>query len=228
MPATPACPRCAKENTYPDGENFVCADCGHDWPAVAPVRADDDADKFIKDSNGTVLANGDAVVLIKDLKVKGSSITLKVGTIVFTGRGSGLLGEVDIQVIKTQCGPLVAFRILFYSQLRCEFQLGLKSGARCQPHQQVHAKPVDFASLQIRHARLGNSQHLGGLGLRHAGLFQPTLQSNQQLRAHFHLGRFLRREKIVKDTPPRRRHMPGTVLTFRNLFISHNFTLQST
>jgi protein PhnA len=80
MPATPACPRCAKENTYPDGENFVCADCGHEWPTVEPIRADDDADKSVKDSNGTVLANGDAVVLIKDLKVKGSSITLKVGT----------------------------------------------------------------------------------------------------------------------------------------------------
>ena len=80
MPATPACPRCAKENTYPDGKNFVCADCGHEWPTVEPIRADDDADKSVKDSNGTVLANGDAVVLIKDLKVKGSSITLKVGT----------------------------------------------------------------------------------------------------------------------------------------------------
>ena len=80
MPAIPACPHCSMENTYPDGENFVCADCGHEWPAVAPVRPDDDADEFIKDSNGTVLANGDTVVLIKDLKVKGSSITLKVGT----------------------------------------------------------------------------------------------------------------------------------------------------
>jgi protein PhnA len=80
MPAAPACPRCAMENTYPDGENFVCADCAHEWPALEPSRGDDDADEFVKDSNGTVLANGDAVVLIKDLKVKGSSITLKVGT----------------------------------------------------------------------------------------------------------------------------------------------------
>jgi protein PhnA len=68
------------ENTYPDGVNLICADCGHEWPAVMPANADDNADKLVKDANGTVLANGDAVVLIKDLKVKGSSITLKVGT----------------------------------------------------------------------------------------------------------------------------------------------------
>jgi len=80
MPAIPACPLCAMENTYPDGDNFVCADCGHEWPAVSRATADDNADQFVKDANGTVLANGDSVVLIKDLKVKGSSITLKVGT----------------------------------------------------------------------------------------------------------------------------------------------------
>ena len=80
MPAIPACPLCTMENTYPDGDNFVCADCGHEWPAVSRATADDNADKFVKDANCTVLANGDSVVLIKDLKVKGSSITLKVGT----------------------------------------------------------------------------------------------------------------------------------------------------
>jgi protein PhnA len=68
------------ENTYPEGANFVCADCGHEWPAVAPARAEEDTERYIKDVNGTVLTNGDAVMLIKDLKVKGSSTTLKVGT----------------------------------------------------------------------------------------------------------------------------------------------------
>ncbi|MBS1190607.1 MAG: phnA [Rhodocyclaceae bacterium] len=68
------------ENTYPDGDNYVCADCGHEWPMQANAEADDDGERVIKDANGNVLSNGDSVVLIKDLKVKGSSITLKVGT----------------------------------------------------------------------------------------------------------------------------------------------------
>jgi protein PhnA len=80
MSMTPACPRCTMENTYPDGEHFVCADCGHEWPAAASASAAEDVEAVVRDANGTVLANGDAVVLIKDLKVKGSSITLKVGT----------------------------------------------------------------------------------------------------------------------------------------------------
>lgn len=47
------------ENTYPDGENYICADCGHEWPMQA-AAADDDADAVIKDANGNVLADGDA------------------------------------------------------------------------------------------------------------------------------------------------------------------------
>ncbi len=80
MPTTPACPLCSLENTYPDGENFVCADCGHEWPSAAPARALEEEDRLIRDANGAVLTSGDAVSLIKDLKVKGSSVTLKVGT----------------------------------------------------------------------------------------------------------------------------------------------------
>jgi protein PhnA len=80
MNAIVNCPLCALENTYPDGDNLVCADCGHEWPARQAASVDDEENEHVKDANGTVLANGDAVVLIKDLKVKGSSITLKVGT----------------------------------------------------------------------------------------------------------------------------------------------------
>ncbi len=79
MLAFPACPQCTLENTYADNANFVCANCGYEWP-IAPSNADEDTDTVVKDANGTVLNNGDAVVLIKDLKVKGSSITLKQGT----------------------------------------------------------------------------------------------------------------------------------------------------
>lgn len=95
--STPACPQCTLENTYPDGDNYVCADCGFEWPQAAAAEADED-EAVVRDANGTVLANGDAVVLVKDLKVKGSSITLKQGTKI---KGIRLVGgdhEVDCKV----------------------------------------------------------------------------------------------------------------------------------
>jgi protein PhnA len=75
-----ACPQCTLENTYEDGVNFVCADCGFEWPIAGAVSAEDSDIRIVKDANGTVLADGDSVVLIKDLKVKGSSTTLKQGS----------------------------------------------------------------------------------------------------------------------------------------------------
>ena len=80
MSSIPACPQCTLENTYPDGDNFVCADCGFEWPQTAAEAADEEGERIVKDANGSVLQNGDTVVLIKDLKVKGSSTTLKQGT----------------------------------------------------------------------------------------------------------------------------------------------------
>ncbi len=98
MSAIPACPQCTLENTYQDGDNFVCADCAYEWPAVASAQTDDDSGVVVKDSNGNVLADGDAVVLIKDLKVKGSSITLKQGTKVKSIRLVGGDHEVDCKM----------------------------------------------------------------------------------------------------------------------------------
>lgn len=82
MQAIPPCPRCGMENTYPDSANYVCADCAHEWPIAAPVVAADvaDAARVVKDAHGTALADGDAVILIKDLRLKGSSQTIKGGT----------------------------------------------------------------------------------------------------------------------------------------------------
>ena len=80
MPTIPACPQCTLENAYQDRENYVCADCGFEWPIAGDASADEAPATVVKDANGNVLANGDSVVLIKDLKVKGSSITLKVGS----------------------------------------------------------------------------------------------------------------------------------------------------
>jgi len=80
MSDIPACPICSMENTYPDGDNYVCADCAHEWPIVAVAAAGDEDAATVKDANGNLLADGDDVVLIKDLKVRGSSQVIKQGT----------------------------------------------------------------------------------------------------------------------------------------------------
>lgn len=76
----PPCPKCKMEHTYQDGDNYICPDCAHEWPVLAVPAAGEDQDEVIKDANGNQLHDGDSVILIKDLKVKGSSITLKQGT----------------------------------------------------------------------------------------------------------------------------------------------------
>jgi protein PhnA len=98
MSTSPACPQCTLDNTYPDGEQYVCADCGYEWPKTEEAHADNPEIVAVKDANGNVLADGDAVVLIKDLKVKGSSITLKVGTKVKSIRLVGGDHEVDCKM----------------------------------------------------------------------------------------------------------------------------------
>lgn len=81
MSDLPPCPRCKLENTYPDGELLICPDCGHEWPAAAPAVAAEDSDTLVvKDAHGNLLADGDAVILIKDLRLKGSSTVIKGGT----------------------------------------------------------------------------------------------------------------------------------------------------
>lgn len=86
------------EHTYPDGNNYICADCGHEWPMAEATHADESADAGVRDANGNLLGDGDAVVLIKDLKVKGSSITLKMGTKVKSIRLTGGDHEVDCKM----------------------------------------------------------------------------------------------------------------------------------
>ena len=79
MDQMPACPKCKGEYVYHDSVNFVCPDCGNEWNGNEAVEADDDQ-LIVKDSNGNLLADGDDVLLIKDLKLKGSSEVLKKGT----------------------------------------------------------------------------------------------------------------------------------------------------
>lgn len=78
----PACPQCGLENTYPDGASYLCPDCAFEWPQQAAQAAEDSesGERRICDAHGTPLADGDAVLLIKDLKVKGSSTVIKKGS----------------------------------------------------------------------------------------------------------------------------------------------------
>ncbi|MFD2235373.1 zinc ribbon domain-containing protein YjdM [Phaeospirillum tilakii] len=72
------CPHCSCPHAYPDGSLWICPECGHEWnPEEAAAAADAAA---VRDANGNVLADGDAVTVIKDLKVKGSSLVVKGGT----------------------------------------------------------------------------------------------------------------------------------------------------
>jgi protein PhnA len=96
--ALPPCPLCFQANTYPDGDRIVCADCGHEWRAEETGTNDAQQRDVVKDANGNVLADGDAVVLIKDLKVKGSSTVLKIGTKVKSIRLVGGDHSVDCKV----------------------------------------------------------------------------------------------------------------------------------
>jgi len=81
MSTPPACPQCSLENTYADGTQFICPDCGYEWAAETAVAEEPgEGVKVVRDANGQPLADGDSVILIKDLKVKGSSITLKKGS----------------------------------------------------------------------------------------------------------------------------------------------------
>lgn len=78
MSELPGCPECGSEYTYEDREMFVCPECAHEWSTV--VSQDDSDEKVVRDANGNALTDGDSITVIKDLKVKGSSLVVKVGT----------------------------------------------------------------------------------------------------------------------------------------------------
>ena len=67
------------ENTYPDGDNLICPDCSHEWSTIVPKEESEEI-RVHKDAHGNVLSDGDTITLIKDLKVKGSSLVIKGGT----------------------------------------------------------------------------------------------------------------------------------------------------
>ena len=74
------CPKCASEATYHDGNLWVCGECFHEWNPNAAVETTAESDGLIKDAHGNVLSDGDSVIVLKDLRVKGSSSVVKGGT----------------------------------------------------------------------------------------------------------------------------------------------------
>ena len=78
MSTMPKCPECSSELSYEDGSMYVCPECGHEWSKEASGNAPEQ--RVVHDAHGNVLQDGDSVTVIKDLKVKGSSSVVKVGT----------------------------------------------------------------------------------------------------------------------------------------------------
>ncbi len=95
MAEAPNCPQCAMENTYFDGMLYICPDCSHEWTSEGDNVETDD---IPRDSNGAELMDGDAVTVIKDLKVKGSSMVIKRGTKVRSIRLTENPEEVDCKI----------------------------------------------------------------------------------------------------------------------------------
>jgi protein PhnA len=96
MSALPPCPQCASALTYEDGPLLVCPECAHEWSPAAATGADEAS--VIRDANGAVLSDGDTVTVIKDLKIKGTSQVVKVGTKVKNIRLVGGDHDIDCRI----------------------------------------------------------------------------------------------------------------------------------
>ncbi|MEW5837773.1 MAG: zinc ribbon domain-containing protein YjdM [Pseudomonadota bacterium] len=80
MSTLPPCPQCNSQYTYQDGDMLICPECAHEWSLNEAAPAEGGDALVVKDANGNLLQDGDTVTVIKDLKVKGSSLVVKVGT----------------------------------------------------------------------------------------------------------------------------------------------------
>lgn len=103
MNTLPNCPKCNSTYTYEDRSLFICPECTYEWQCSDTADAREPTAQF-KDSNGTILQDGDTVTVIKDLKVKGSSLVVKVGTKVKNIRLVG--GDHDIDCKIDGIGPM--------------------------------------------------------------------------------------------------------------------------
>ncbi len=97
MSELPPCPKCNSEYAYENGSLLVCPECGHEWTAGEENNSDD-INTIIRDSNGVELKDGDTVMVIKDLKIKGSSSAVKAGTKVKNIRLVGGDHDIDCKI----------------------------------------------------------------------------------------------------------------------------------
>ena len=102
----PPCPECSSSYTYEMGALLVCPECGHEWSADASGAAEEAGPRVIKDAVGNILADGDTVTVVKDLKIKGSSSVIKVGTKVRGIRLMDGVGDHDIDCKVDGVGPM--------------------------------------------------------------------------------------------------------------------------
>lgn len=102
MASETICPQCNSEHVYADGSLWICPECAHEWSQHTAKDAADSqtSEPVVRDAHGNVLKDGDAVTVIKDLKVKGSSSVVKVGTKVR-----------DIRLVDSDDGHNIACRI---------------------------------------------------------------------------------------------------------------------
>ena len=108
MSELPKCPKCSSAFTYQDGALYVCPECAHEWSSAggAAAASDGDGPRVVKDANGNVLADGDTVTVIKDLKIKGSSSVVKIGTKVRNIRLVSGFDDHDIDCKVEGFGPM--------------------------------------------------------------------------------------------------------------------------
>jgi len=101
----PPCPKCNSPYVYPDQDNLICPECAHEWNPAQTVVAEEEETKTYRDAVGNELSEGDRVTLVKDLKVKGSSQVLKVGTKAKINRFVD--GDHDIDCKVDGAGPMM-------------------------------------------------------------------------------------------------------------------------
>ena len=98
MSTLPPCPKCNSTFTYEDGSLLICPECAHEWNAATAQEADAADDNVIRDSQGNILQDGDTITVIKDLKLKGSSKVIKMGTKVKNIRLVGGDHDIDCKI----------------------------------------------------------------------------------------------------------------------------------
>lgn len=101
----PACPKCSSPHAYEDGSLLVCPECAHEWAAGA-AAVETEVARVVRDAAGNALSDGDTVAVIKDLKIKGSSSVVKIGTKVRNIRLIGGSGGHDIDCKIDGVGPM--------------------------------------------------------------------------------------------------------------------------